>query len=270
MIVDTSKILKSWLSENPNREQLDFSPESLVTVENQILDRIPSKSEFLDSKNKDFILGLLFYVGEVFKRNDRIRNLSWISRNEKMPILFCRYYKNSWVDIFQKFPSVIHRRTGRVFIDYFNKNISYFEENKERFKIDSVPIPGTKGKSYCQMLQNEDYSLQIDSIYQLLNEELYTSINTKSLYFHNESHLLIDMNSNYFFHFASTTNKKFATTHSFKCESMIEFWGDEDPNGDYMNEYLFILQLISNLPVHVYDAKDGRLHELTKPTPPSA
>lgn len=258
MKVEAEKYLSSWLSNNSDIEYLNFSPESLIVVEKMILTRIDNKQDLIDEKNRDFLLGVLFYVGEVFKRNDNIRKLSWTNIPGRMPILTCRYFSNSWVDIFQKLPSLIFKKSGNVLFDYFNKNIAYFENNSEKLRKENVETPGTDRRSYQYLLQDEECTLNLLDLKIRLKSFIESRESIKSTYFHDDTHLVIDMNTGYFFHLEKKNNKEL----NIKCSYVIEFWGDEDLNGEYLNEHLFILQQLKEPALSVYDIKSNELINL--------
>jgi len=46
-------------------------------------------------------------------------------------------------------------------------------------------------------------------------------------------------------------------SESSSYSSRIEFFGEEDPDGKYLNESLFLLEQLDTLPVLIYDINQG-------------
>ena len=255
--INASNTLKNWEKSNRDKFNMDFSPDSLIGLEQLMLSKIYNQEELVDPENKEFLLGVLFYVGEVFKRNDNIRNLSWVSSPERMPILSCRYYSNSWVTISQKFPLIIHERSESVLFNFFKKNISYFIEKGHKVKKVDVPIPGTDSKSYQHIIYNDSCALKLRDIESRLNSEKMLELSIRSIYFHDKNHLLVDMNTGYFFHFETKLNELPPKELEVKCNEVVSFWGDEDINGDFINEYMFILDKLIHDYIYIFDVRTG-------------
>lgn len=58
-----------WSESTGRADELDFSPKSLLPLEEIVRDRIPSKAALRESADNDFVQGAIWYVGEVARRH---------------------------------------------------------------------------------------------------------------------------------------------------------------------------------------------------------
>lgn len=274
--VNIEEKIKSWKSQFDEQTQiaLNFNSESLMVVEALLLSKFDNKKQLLEKANQSFVEACIFYIGEVFRRNDKIRTLIWIFSSDAIfPILECPYHSNSWVDVIKKLPILLNKRSGTVIYDYFIKNINYFKENhKDLFKGTPV-IPGKGGCSYQYFILVKDESFQLQEIENALKNHYAKKGLGDKVSFHNENHLLVDMSNEYYYHFQFDTSdgvlqesKEIAESYKGKkdkttiasCKSRVEFWGDEDLDGDYFNDHMFILeQIMKNEKLLIYDYRNG-------------
>ncbi|RJG37349.1 hypothetical protein [Motilimonas pumila] len=268
--------IQGWLNglEPQERNKLDFSPESLLPLEQVLLSRFSDGESMYQDEHFEFVRGFLLYGYEVFRRNDLLRHLEWRLPEDEhaplMPTLICPLFKNSWVNIGKKLPRVLHARIGHVIYDYFNKNTQFFvNKYEEELRAKPQPVPGNGGYSYQYYLLGDKRSFNLRAI----AEQLATALAHKpewQVTFHSPEHLLVSMGNDYYFHFkldarASVLEESAELADDYQgekdkariasCAFRIEFWGDEDDMGDYFNEHLLLLEkLDSDL---IYDFRNG-------------
>ncbi len=268
--------INRWKSQFDEQIQtaLNFNSESLMVVEKLLLSKFDNKKQLLEKPNQGFVEACILYIGEVFRRNDKIRKLNWIfSLDAIFPILECPYYSNSWVDVIKKFPILLNKRSGTVIYDYFIKNTNYFKENHKDLFKGTQAIPGKGGYGYQYFILVQEESFQLQEIEQVLKNYYAKKGLGDKVSFHSENHLLVDMSNDYYFHFQlemseSVLQESKEIAESYKgnkdkttiasCKSRVEFWGDEDPDGDYFNDHMFILeQIMKNEKLLIYDYRNG-------------
>lgn len=270
--------ISNWKSQFDKQIQtnLDYTPDSLLIVEKLLLSKFDNKEQLLDKNNFSFVESCIFYIGEVFRRNDKIRKLDWVFSSidaHSFPILECPYHSNSWVDLLKKFPVLLHKKSGTILHDYFVKNTEYFKENHERLLKNIPTIPGKGGFSYQYFILVKDESFQLNEIEQALKAYYAKKGSGDRVYFHNERHLLVNMGDDYYFHFQLDTSegvlqesKEIAENYKgdkdkpmiASCKSRVEFWGDEDPEGDYLNDHMNLMeQLMQNDKLLIFDFRNG-------------
>jgi hypothetical protein len=270
--------ISNWKSQFDKQTQtkLDHTPDSLLVVEKILLSKFDNKEQLLDEANFGFVESSIFYIGEVFRKNDKIRKLEWVfssSEARTFPILECPYHANSWVDVLKKFPVLLHKKSGTVLHDYFVKNTEYFKENRERLLKNASVLPGKGGFSYQYFILVKDESFELKEIEQALKAYYAKKSSEDKVHFHNESHLLVNMGDDYYFHFQLDTSegvlqesKEIAENYKgvkdksviASCKSRVEFWGDEDPDGDYINDHMILLeQLLQNDKLLIFDFRNG-------------
>ena len=240
------------------------------------MSKFENKQQLRRDENFDFVNGWVLYVGDVFIRNDKIRNLKWILQDkpDTLPSLECPNHANSVVNIKIKLPVILHKRTRDVIYNYFAKNTEYFKENHANEARDSSKVlPGKGGFSYQYFILAKDESFELKEIEQALKAYYAKKSSDNKVHFHNERHLLVNMGGDYYFHFQLDTSegvllesKEIAENYKgykdksviASCKSRVEFWGDEDPNGDYINDHMYLLeQLIQNEKLLIFDFRNG-------------
>ena len=131
--------------------------------------------------------------------------------------------------------------------------------------IISVPINGFAYQAYL-LFKND--ALSLNDIERTMTE--YASKKNASFQYYGDNHLVLSLNKGYNFHFdldkrpeVIEESKELSQSLNIPdvalCNTRIEFWGDEDPEVDFMNESLFILEKLSQLPVIIYDFNAGIL-----------
>ena len=255
--------------------KLDHTPNSLLVVEEILLSKFENKQQLRQDENFDFVNGWVLYIGDVFVKNDKIRNLEWISHDDTntLPSLECLSHANSVVNIKIKLPIILHKRSGDVIYNYFIKNTEYFKENHAyEARKPSKVHPSKGGFSYQYFILIKDESFDLNEIEQAL-KAYYIKKGKDKVQFHNEGHLLVHMEDNYYFHFQIDTSegvlqesKEIAENYTgdkdksviAPCKRRVEFWGDEDPNGNYINDHMYLLeQLLQNDKLMIFDFRNG-------------
>ena len=271
------KIL-NWKSQFDKQTQsgLNYTPNSLLVAEEILLSKFENKQQLRQDENFDFMNGWVLYVGDVFIKNDKIRNLQWVSQDDPntFPSLECPNHANSVVNIKIKLPIILHKRTGDVIYNYFVKNTEYFKENNaNEARKPSKVLSGKGGFSYQYFILVKDESFELKEIEQALKAYYAKKGSEDKVHFHNERHLLVNMGDHYYFHFQLGTSEKVLQeskeiAENYKgdkdksviasCRSRVEFWGDKDLNGDYINDHMYLLeQLMQNDKLLIFDFRNG-------------
>nr|WP_321453179.1 hypothetical protein [uncultured Carboxylicivirga sp.] len=265
--------LKEWFSlfDKSIVKELDFSPTSLVHAENILLSKFNTKEELRKDENWDFVFDWILYVGEVFRINDNIRQLEW-QRNEKLfPILECSNYSNSRVDVSKKIPVLLNKRSGDVLMNYYIKNTEYFKENHLTLRKTKSTFYD-KGYSYQYFLLIINDNFDFNSLFKCIKPNLELKYNN-TIISKTENKISIELESDYSFYlqfdnretvliesaeFAENYKGNKEKTIISKCKERIEFWGEEDIKGAYINHYLGILEILSQNPeILIFDFKKG-------------
>lgn len=267
--------MKNWLKSFPSETQvkLDYSPESLLFLETLILDSFSSSDIFNDKSNTQAIDCFGTYIGETHIRNHSIEltwdcdfdNLEYDSRVSFFPFLTSNYVNCSHPI---NMAYVIHNRLGDDLFKRYNFAEKRFSEAKKENRLKTnLFIIEDKGHSYDHFIFNDSINFSklrsaVNKFYK--NKEVVSRNN-------NKNHIILKFNNSYHFHF-SLNNSGSVLTESqematdFKelpqnisnCKQRVEFWGDEDMNGNYLNESLLILEHItSNLQMMAIDIKTG-------------
>ncbi|GAB3971842.1 hypothetical protein V1634_08365 [Plantactinospora veratri] len=63
-----------WSAATGRADELDFSPESLLTLEQLVRRRIPTRDALHEPVDDDFVQGAIWYVGEIARRH---RDAHW-------------------------------------------------------------------------------------------------------------------------------------------------------------------------------------------------
>ncbi|MEE6262337.1 hypothetical protein [Plantactinospora sonchi] len=67
------RMFPEWSAATGRPDELDFSPESLLTLEQVVRRQIPTRDALRDPVNDDFVQGAIWYVGEIARRHRRAR-----------------------------------------------------------------------------------------------------------------------------------------------------------------------------------------------------
>lgn len=272
--------LTDWKEELPAELQikLDKTPESLLELEQFILTKFQSPKETRDPANSKILDAISTYVGEVLRLNlpDKPEwdvELTKLEGNAEY--YFYPYLKR--VNPFIGFnphtllPNAVKVREGNKLFAFYEKQLSVYQK-KKGVKTSKV-LPGKGGFSYQYFILVKDESFELWEIEQALKAYYAKKGSENKVHFHNEGHLLVNMGGDYYFHFQLDTSegvlqesKEIAENYKgnkdksviASCKSRVEFWGDEDPNGDYINDHMYLLeQLLQNDKLMIFDFRNG-------------
>ena len=288
---DRGRLLDEWLS-NKNElltnwknsldaeinNNFDYSLESLKDLGVYLIDRFESPAELRDLRNSGEVFLINGYINEVFIRNIKGGDWSW---------LISEYLERSKVEYFYPFivgmeglftintydtslGSMIYSKDTNDLYSYFD-NAQHVINEKLASRV--VPMPGKGGYSYQHFLLLRDEEVSLTTVGAVLEPYFEKWDEDIKLSFYNEKHLLVDMGKDYYFHFSLDTSegvieesKDIAQNYKGEkdkeqiasCKSRIEFWGDEDTDGDYINDFMVILeQLQSNKDIMIFDFRNN-------------
>ena len=248
---------------------LDFSPESLNLLETFLLNKYDHPMEVYSVDQSEILNSVCLYIGEVYRRNISL-NIDWdvnidtSDENQGMYNFLC--YLKSYKEFlgfnpFSKIPFALNKRTGDKLYSHLMHNISLFKK-EDAVEEKKKKIPEFKGCQYNHFLFIEKDQLSLKE----LNLKLFDYYNQKDRKVNfeliGESHLVITLDDVYNFHFSAEKGGDIQTEArelkvSEKIDTRIEFWGDEDIEGAYFNEHLFILEQIESKKIKVYNILQG-------------
>lgn len=282
---------KLWISQfdKITQEKLNFSPESLIVAEQKLLEKYEIPYPLFINENFFFLDGLNTYVGEVFIRNDKVRNLEWKhSKNIEeyyLGGLVCDLFYNSTVTPYENFMLAISEKSGKEIFDYYKVNTGYFIENgdKERKGKNDVIryLNESNDVSYQHFILRKDDKFNFGKLNKTLENIFSTKKVKHSISQPNDYILELKLNDKYLFHFHLSgeahvikESKELAEGYEIKswskktkeeiaqCASRIEFYGDEDTDGQYINEYMFIFdELVKHPSLLIYDTNQGVFYD---------
>jgi len=272
---------ENWFNKLPKplAHKLDFSYESIIPLEKEYM-RIFLRNKILNNidfnKELDYVR---YYVGEVFIKNapmKMIRVSKSIESTEyraSVTPFFERIFLLSKADVKDGY----NEKTNYLY-DFCIEQQEVFEKVVKHSEYrDDFALAIRLDDNYQYFLLHETDTNPLPKIKTLLKEYFSTHDNPPKLSYHRDSkdYLIIEMSDYYCFHFkfkqgdrvkkliqemlekdySGELNKK----EIAQCQSTTEFWGDEDPEIDYMNEALWMLQEISELPeiVTILDINTG-------------
>lgn len=290
--------LNNWMSQFDKgiQDKLDFSPESLKVAEQTLLGEYDEPYPLFIPENFFFLDGFNTYVGEVFRRNDKVRNLYWSHskdvENYHMPILSTDEFSGGSVAPSTKFNFVINVRTGTKMFEFFEKNINYYIENEQlkryehlkRLEMEQtklIDIDESKGIDYEHFILIKNNEFESRDFMRLLEKYCSLPARKAKLISSDNGLFKIKIRGEYTLHFdfndadhVLEESQDLAERYEFrdwgnktkedvaKCATRIEFWGDEDENGDNINEYMFILsELVKHPDLLVYDINQGVFYD---------
>lgn len=276
------KRISSWKDtlEDDLKKELDKSPESLKILEKYLLETFQKPSQTRDQANADLVDTISTYIGQVFIENmpdNHIWEVELVKTGDPSEYYFYPYLKrenpfigfNPYYDLI---PFAVNKKQGGIIIDFYNKQLDFYKKEKGDLKPSKV-IPGKGGFSYQYFILVKDESFELNEIEQALKAYYSKKGSEDRVYFHNERHLFVNMGDNYYFHFQLDTSqgvlqesKEIAENYEGEkdraviasCKSRVEFWGDEDPRGDYINDHMNLLeQLLQNDKLLIFDFRNG-------------
>jgi len=256
---------------------LDFSPDSLKLIEEFLIQSYNDPMDALSLENSEIMDSIATYVGEVYIRNVPIE-LSWNvqidPKNEYVGLFNFKYFigSNGGFIGFNPFlnlvPNAISERTGIQILNNFNiklNNLGAAIDIKKEISI----IPQTNGFSYQHFIYFNTNSFQekifrktLERFASKFKECIYTGYSdTRMTLTYRESynfHFEIDKRPDSAIEFRETADLAKARGLELNdCNGRIEFWGDEDPNGEYINEYMFILEELTHDSIYIFDIRNG-------------
>ncbi|SMG09462.1 hypothetical protein SAMN05661096_00217 [Marivirga sericea] len=278
-------LIKNWLRLIPDSfsNGLDYSLESLVLLSDYLIlnYKMPESTESLT--NQDEMMAVSGYIGEVYIRNIP-GNKEWIMseltprKNNKFEFFYLVGERNKdQINPFSAYiPSLIYSKDNQeiyLSLKAIKNNSEEFIKKSNAAKV----IPGKGGFSYQYFILVKDESFELNEIEQALKIYYAKKGSRDRVYSHNERHLLVNMGDNYYFHFQLDTgegvlqeSKEIAENYKgdkdksviASCKSRVEFWGDEDPDGDYINDHMYLLeQLMQNAKLLIFDFRNGVFYD---------
>lgn len=262
-----------------NESKLDFSADSIKYMSQLIINNFDDPYNFGITTGKDLLDAISIYIGEAYIKNSR--GLAVWHAYVGKPV-DGQYYFEAYI-LFSgglggdysphHYPYTIYNKSFDNLYNVFNAKIESCVENYKSF----IPIPGRGGYAYQYfiLLKDENFTLQIV-------EETIQNYNLKfskgfELSYYNDKHLLVKMSDDYYFHFSfddsaglDEESQSIASKYQGEkdksaiasCKTRIEFWGDEDPNGDFINNHMSLLDLfISNEDIFIYDFRNGMFYD---------
>jgi len=254
---------------------LDFSPSSLTLIEEYLLERYISSDEVKALGDAVLIDSLCTYIGEVYIRNFKIK-LEWavlLAQVNGDFFSFLYYIKgeNNFIGYnpFSRIPFALTRRTGDKLLVHFHHNLNLHENTIE--EIDNQKYePSESNISYNHYLMFKNDQVKLGMVGDVIKTYCIKRDKVFDLQEKNRNQLLLILDQSYQFYFylddraeVPTENKEiilncdFNISESSSYSSRIEFFGQEDPDGKYLNEFLFLLEQLDALPVLIYDINQG-------------
>jgi len=251
---------------------LDYTSESLNQLESYLLEKFDSPMDAYSIKNKELLDSVCLYIGEVYRRNISL-NIEWdvnidtSDENKGMYNFLC--YLKSYKEFigfnpFSKIPFALNKKTGDKLYSHLIHNVKLFKEKVE-FGNEFSEIPEHKGCQYNHFLYVEEGSINLVDI----NKRLvyYYKDQSRKLDFRlfGETHFVLTLDEKYNFHFSVESGvdiqeeAKEIGLNPELISKRIEFWGDADPDGIYLNEHMFILEQFDSYKLSVYNISGGYL-----------
>ena len=280
-IKNKNKYFEEWIENLPGtlNSQLDFSVKSLNAIGNYLITKYSNPEDIEDSQHSEEVFILTGYVLEVYLRNLQNANWTWgISeydgrKGDQYYYPFNIGNKYSTINIFSILPSMIYKKEESFLMTYFSLRQESIDELNHMLGLNSlIPSKGGYNYQYFILIRNDEY-FNLNQIEQSLKEYNSKKGPQKNIFFHDDKHLLVEMGSDYYFHLqfdvsTDVLQESREIAESYKgnkdknvissCKSRVEFWGDEDPDGEFFNEHLFILEILSkNDNLLIYDFKQG-------------
>jgi len=271
--------LGEWIKSLPKEYSIsmDFGVDSLLKLGEYIINRYDTPNAILKTENPKEIDAISFYIGEVFIKNISGDN-KWIISDAPVKKEVYNFYFN--VDgnfgAFNPFnscvPNILYSKESDKIYALFQLKKAYVKDKLVEASSDSR-IPGKGGFSYQYFILVKDESFELNEVEQALKAYYAKKGSEDRVYFHNERHLLVNMKNDYYFHFQLDTREGVLTESEeiaknytgskdkaiiASCKSRVEFWGDEDSDGDFINDHMYLLeQLIQNDKLLIFDFRNG-------------
>ena len=212
------------------------------------------------------------YIGEVYRRNISL-NIEWdvnvdtSGEYKDMDMYNFLCYITSYKGFigfnpFFRIPSAIKKRTGDKLYSHLIHNIKLFKE-----RIETEEKPGKvfefKGCQYNYFLFVKNGDLSLGEINRKLVNYYKLKCKRVDFDFFNETHLILTLDTGYNFHFSLQNGShvqeeaKELGLNPNEIKTRIEFWGDADSDGTYLNAHLFILEQLESEKLSVFNISQG-------------
>lgn len=278
--------INTWLQTVPKqyRKQLDKSPESLLILADYLIATFADSGEYLKIENATTFDAVCTYIGEVHRLHYPAKAI-WRPQLLNGPMqgeyfVFKGVVGLELIDNAGKDPSdgvqyVLHNRDRNKLLGYFHGCVTSYQKFIKTKAQE--PMPGRGGESYhhyCLMLSEP---ITFSKLADWFNDYFKSSKLKLSARYYNDKRLLIDAGNNYYFHFSYNQGSSVKAVAADiaqiykgdidkslikKCQLQLEFWGDQDDDGDYFNEHIHILQQLNTLPeVIVYNVRNNCMWE---------
>lgn len=279
-ILNINRKIENWISSMNKdvQEKFDFSIDSLDFVEYDMLNRFKSSKDYRDKSNTEIFDLYGTYIGETLRKNHCIK-LTWDCDFDNMEyddsVSFHPYLISDYVNCGHtiNMAYIIHQRTGDKLSQQWKFAEERFLKAKEQAEIrEDTFVIEDKGYSYQYFMLCKNIAFNINDLKKEIG--MFTELNNSFIVTtNNKNHLILKRNDNYSFHFhidkspdVVAESKEIAESYEGKidssiisnCALRIEFWGDEDINGDFFNSSLNILEHMNkNKDLFLYDIKNG-------------
>ncbi len=282
--------IQQWKSTFPASiaEKLDMSAESLVILEQYLVDTFPDHVIFFNPSNNKTIDVVCTYIGEVYRLNLPGKQ-EWKIEDDKIieqetavyTFEYCVGLEGcSWGENpTQLIPFVLHVKLGNKLFEHFINSLTKKFNEAIVAKEKQIEIPGRGGYSYQHFLLLKNDSYRLKELEKSVSNFYAKRPDGPKVYLANEARLVIEFTKEFCFHFwlddrsyvVPAESKEIAEQYVSNkknrdviaaAKTRIEFWGDGDPNGDYFNEHLFLLSELVKLPdFYIFNFKQGVFYD---------
>ncbi|MGL1889596.1 MAG: hypothetical protein OCD76_23985 [Reichenbachiella sp.] len=274
-------LLRDWVQSLPSSYAvfLDYSIASLIPLGEYIISRYKTSGDVEDLSNQSEFNLISGYIGEVYIKNmpgNNYWSINDMPLRVKGVFEFNLLVGNDNIHAFDPFdtcvPSLVYYQERNKIHSIFKVKIDYLQ-NKLSNRKSINTVPGKGGFSYQYFILIKDESFKLNEIKGALKAHYTKKGKEDDVHFYNERHLLVNMGDDYYFHFQLDTSEGVLQeskeiSENYKgdkdksvitsCSSRVEFWGDEDSDGDYINDHMFILeQLMNNEKLMIFDFRNG-------------
>lgn len=264
--------IDAWLATVPEHQRikLDKSPESLLTIGDYLIDNFAKSIEVKEPTPEvaRIIYAIVTYIGEVHRLNYPGGGV-WKPHLLNGPIYDHPRVFKAVVGIEAKdyeggnYPDegieyVVHNRARdeiyKCFLACYGHSKEWLQRKPQK------PMPGRGGESYHHYCLKLKDTIKFSELAEQINEYFKGTSDALSASYHNEKRLLIDAGDNYYFHFyhrqdflvksiAEDVNKAYNGDLNrdiiLGCDTIFEFWGDQDDDGKCINHHIDLMQFMN-------------------------
>ena len=260
---DSAKNLEKWLAslKTELRSALDFSFESLIPLEQYLLEIYPDSSAVRKFQNREVVDAVCTYIGEVYLRSDL--DLAWGAPEDEFTIAE-GVYQHFWhvkglesgvssLHPWMQLPYALRQRIGGTL--YESIKIKYERSKANLLAPKEAPaktVPGRGGYSYQYMAFIDSARYSTARLSQSLTKYIVdNNLKWRCEYFSPE-YLYVQLAEDYCFHFwfdgrdhviveakeiASNPSSRGVSERLSLCPRRIDIWADEDTDGSYKDAY---------------------------------